>query len=248
MREVKKGETVVILDGKPPVRTYLGGMWEPQHPLHHLYSKTRQLEAKRPVAIAEAPASSSVVRPVDDPLSGRAGPVQQVEKPKPRTTPQEVPTPPAGPLPQSRAREVSDPRTFEGYIRQLASLLPVFQRYYHKKTTTGIRFVLPEGFPPPETAWVREGWIEVRGKNELSINVTSKGLEALDKGFVVALVRWCRVREWARNHRQDGARVVEMSQEEAETVLREYAKHFPSEEGKVRVEVALERMEGGHAG
>jgi type IV secretion system protein VirD4 len=95
---------------------------------------------------------------------------------------------------------------------------------------------------------VREGWIEVRGKNELSINVTSKGLEALDKGFVVALVRWCRVREWARNHGQDGARVVEMSQEEAETVLREYAKHFPSEEGKMRVEVALERMEGGHAG
>jgi type IV secretion system protein VirD4 len=150
--------------------------------------------------------------------------------------------------PQSRAREVSDPRAFEGYIRQLVSLLPVFQRYYHKKTTTGIRFVLPEGFPPPETAWVREGWIEVRGKNELSINVTSRGLEALDKGFVVALVRWCRVREWARNHGQDGARVVEMSQEEAETVLRGYAKHFPSEEGRVRVEVALERMEGGHAG
>jgi len=232
MREVKKGETVVILDGKPPVRTYLGGMWEPRHPLHHLYSKIRQVETRGPATSFS---------------EGKPHPVKV--QPRPATTAQEVVTAPqAGPLPQARAQEASDPRALEGYIRQLTSLLPVFQRYYHKKTTTGIRFVLPEGFPPPETAWVREGWIEVRGKNELSINVTSKGLEALDKGFVVALVRWCRVREWARHHGQDGARVVEMSQEEAETVLREYAKHFPSEEGKVRVEVALERMEGGHAG
>jgi len=232
MREVKKGETVVILDGKPPVRTYLGGMWEPRHPLHHLYSKTRQVETRGPATSFS---------------EGKPHPVKV--QPRPAMTTQEVVTAPqAGPLPQARAQEASDPRAFEGYIRQLASLLPVFQRYYHKKTTTGIRFVLPEGFPPPETAWVREGWIEVRGKNELSINVTSRGLEALDKGFVVALVRWCRVREWARNHGQDGARVVEMGQEEAEVVLREYAKHFPSEEGKVRVEVALERMEGGHAG
>ena len=251
MREVKKGETVVILDGKPPVRTYLGGMWEPKHPLHHLYSKTRQVAAKAPAASSSGVASSGVQRPAEGhrPVAGAAvASASQAAGPLPVTEARPLPVAEARPLPQSRAREVSDPRAFEGYIRQLVSLLPVFQRYYHKKTTTGIRFVLPEGFPPPETAWVREGWIEVRGKSELSINVTSRGLEALDKGFVVALVRWCRVREWARNHGQDGARVVEMSQEEAETVLREYAKHFPSEEGKVRVEVALERMEGGHAG
>ncbi|RIH90172.1 Type IV secretory system Conjugative DNA transfer [Meiothermus luteus] len=249
MREVKKGETVVILDGKPPVRTHLGGMWEKRHPLHGLYEKARK-SGERPATASPAvtaTVSSSEASPpaaTDDPLVGRAVPVHRTDDAlsgRPPAVHRTV-------KPQPAAIEASDPRSLEGYIRRLTSVMPVFQRYYHKKTTTGLRFVLPEGFPPPETAWVREGWVEVKGARELSVNLTSKGLEALDKGFVVALVRWCRVREWARNHGQDGARVVEMSQEEAETVLREYAKHFPSEEGKVRVEVALERMEGGHAG
>ncbi|MEW5935861.1 MAG: type IV secretory system conjugative DNA transfer family protein, partial [Bacillota bacterium] len=123
---------------------------------------------------------------------------------------------------------------------RLTSVMPVFQRYYHKKTTTGVRFVLPEGFPPPETAWVREGWIEVRGKEELSVNLTSKGLEALEKGFVAALVRWCRVREWARRQNQERQSLLYMSEEEAETVLREYAKQLPTEGGRVKVTVSLE--------
>ncbi|PZA07426.1 type IV secretory system conjugative DNA transfer family protein [Meiothermus sp. Pnk-1] len=225
MREVKKGETVVILDGKPPVRTYLGGMWERRHPLHALYEKARRLRAgqggtpaPRPEQAAEPPA----------PLP---------HAPLGETTP---PSPPVTGDP-----EASDPRSLESYIRRLASTMPVFQRYYHKKTTTGIRFVLPEGFPPPETAWVREGWVEVRGQKELSLNLTSRGLEALEKPFVAALVRWCRVREWARRQGVDGQAEVCMSGEEAETVLREYAKKLPTEEGKVRVAVRLEALGDG---
>jgi len=42
MREAKRGEAVVILDGKPPARTYLRGMWERKHPLHRLYAKARR--------------------------------------------------------------------------------------------------------------------------------------------------------------------------------------------------------------
>lgn len=120
--------------------------------------------------------------------------------------------------------------------------MPVFQRYYHKKTTTGLRFVLPEGFPPPKTAWVREGWVEVKGARELSVNLTSKGLEVLEKGFVAALVRWCRVREWARRQGLDGQAEVMMSEAEAETVLREWARRLPKEEGRVRVAVSLEAL------
>jgi type IV secretion system protein VirD4 len=154
--------------------------------------------------------------------------------------PQAVPKPQAVvETPHSVVQEPSDPRSLEDYLRRLTERMPVFQRYYHKKTTTGLRFVLPEGFPPPETAWVREGWVEVRGQKELSLNLTSKGLEAMEKGFVVALVRWCRVREWARRQGVDGE-VVWMDGETAETVLREYARRLPTEEGKVRVAVRLE--------
>ncbi|RYM39481.1 type IV secretory system conjugative DNA transfer family protein [Meiothermus sp. PNK-Is4] len=244
MREVKKGETVVILDGKPPVRTYLGGMWEKRHPLYGLYEKARKAARKEstpPVSqpetvtggaapmqdecLAVATGGQRAAFPsgkhleasplTDDPLSGRAGPVH---------------------------REASDPRSLEDYLRRLTSVMPVFQRYYHKKTTTGVRFVLPEGFPAPETAWVREGWIEVRGKEELSLNLTSRGLEVLEKGFVAALVRWCRVREWARRQGLDSQAEVYMGEEEAETVLREWARRLPKEEGRVQVRVSLEAL------
>lgn len=244
MREVKKGETVVILDGKPPVRAYLGGMWEKRHPLHGLYEKARKATAVQGNTLAvaaggrweaslerkavPAPATASPwrgaraapVHRVDDGLSGQGAhaPVHRVEY-----------------------LEASDPRSLEAYIRRLTSTLPVFQRYYHKKTTTGIRFVLPGGFPPPETAWVREGWVEVKGKEELSLNLTGRGLEALDRSLVAALVRWCRVREWARRQGMDGHEVL-MDEETAETVLREYARRLPTEEGRVRVAVSLEAL------
>lgn len=221
MREVKKGETVVILDGKPPVRSLLGGMWEKQHPLHGLYEKARK-SGERPSTPSPA-----------------AAPTRPVSK-SPSSSEASLPEPAATVKPQPAAIEASDPRSLEAYIRRLTSVMPVFQRYYHKKTTTGVRFVLPEGFPPPETAWVREGWIEVRGKEELSVNLTSKGLEALEKGFVAALVRWCRVREWARRQNQERQSLLYMSEEEAETVLREYAKQLPTEGGRVKVTVSLE--------
>jgi type IV secretion system protein VirD4 len=238
MREVKKGETVVILDGKPPVRTYLGGMWEKRHPLHALYDKAR----KTPRA-EEAPKEKESVPGVH----GAAVPEGIVPVGvQPQAVPKEI-VPTAVPKPQAvgvRVQEPSDPRSLEDYLRRLTEMRPVFQRYYHKKTTTGLRFVLPEGFPPPETTWVREGWIEVRGQKELSLNLTSKGLEAMNKGFVIALVRWCRVREWARRQGVD-AEVVWMDGETAETVLREYAKRLPTEEGKVRVAVRLEALGDG---
>lgn len=228
MREVKKGETVVILDGKPPVRTYLGGMWEKKHPLHGLYEKARK-SGERPSTPSPAAAPT---RPVSKSPAAVTVTVSSSEA--------SLPEPAATVNPQPAAIEASDPRSLEDYLRRLTSVMPVFQRYYHKKTTTGVRFVLPEGFPPPETAWVREGWIEVRGKEELSVNLTSKGLEALEKGFVAALVRWCRVREWARRQNQERQSLLYMSEEEAETVLREYAKQLPTEGGRVKVTVSLE--------
>ncbi|GIW28983.1 MAG: hypothetical protein KatS3mg070_2346 [Meiothermus sp.] len=231
MREVKKGETVVILDGKPPVRTYLGGMWEKKHPLHGLYEKARKAVPTRtvPTQTSRVPAPYTEPQPRPAPFSGEAAPTRS--RPEPEVT---------EPLPE--AQEASDPRSLEAYIRRLTSVMPVFQRYYHKKTTTGLRFVLPEGFPPPETAWVREGWLEVKGKEALSLNLTSKGLEALEKPFVAALVRWCRVREWARRQGVDGQAEVFMNPEEAETVIREFARRLPTEEGRVRVAVSLEAL------
>jgi len=229
MREVRKGETVVILDGKPPVRTYLGGMWEKRHPLHGLYEKARKAATPtQTVGRSEQAARKENTPPVSQPetVAGSAAPMQD----------DRLAVATVGPV----HREASDPRSLEGYIRRLTSTLPVFQRYYHKKTTTGIRFVLPAGFPPPETAWVREGWIEVRGKEELSVNLTSKGLETLEKTFVAALVRWCRVREWARRQNQERQSLLYMSEEEAETVLREYARRLPTEGGRVKVTVSLE--------
>ncbi|ADD27297.1 type IV secretory system conjugative DNA transfer family protein [Meiothermus ruber] len=230
MREVKKGETVVILDGKPPVRTYLGGMWEKKHPLHGLYEKARKAV---PAVRAGAARDRAYAEPQPRPASSSV----EERQPEPERQPVEL-----QPEERSLVQEASDPRSLEAYIRRLASTLPVFQRYYHKKTTTGIRFVLPAGFPPPETAWVREGWIEVRGKEELSVNLTSKGLETLEKTFVAALVRWCRVREWARRQNQERQSLLYMSEEEAETVLREYAKQLPTEGGRVRVEISLEAL------
>lgn len=230
MREVKKGETVVILDGKPPVRTYLGGMWEKKHPLHGLYEKARKAV---PAVRAGAARDRAYAEPQPRPASSSV----EERQPEPERQPVEL-----QPEERSLVQEASDPRSLEAYIRRLASTLPVFQRYYHKKTTTGLRFVLPEGFPPPETAWVREGWIEVRGREELSVNLTSAGLEALEKNFVAALVRWCRVREWARRQNKERESVLQMSEEEAETVLREFARRLPREGGRVRVEVSLEAL------
>lgn len=230
MREVKKGETVVILDGKPPVRTYLGGMWEKKHPLHGLYEKARKAV---PAVRAGAARDRAYAEPQPRPASSSV----EERQPEPERQPVAL-----QPEERSLVQEASDPRSLEAYIRRLASTLPVFQRYYHKKTTTGLRFVLPEGFPPPETAWVREGWIEVRGKEELSVHLTSAGLEALEKNFVAALVRWCRVREWARRQNKERESVLQMSEEEAETVLREFARRLPREGGQVRVEVSLEAL------
>lgn len=241
MREVKKGETVVILDGKPPVRTYLGGMWEKRHALHGLYEKARKAipTAQVPNTQRTVPNRAPAYEPQPQPSSsGEAAPTRGRHEPEKQV----AESSPVRPTKASEAQEASDPRSLEVYIRRLTSTLPVFQRYYHKKTTTGLRFVLPEGFPPPETAWIREGWIEVRGREELSVNLTSKGLEVMEKPFVAALVRWCRVREWARRQGVDGQAEVFMNPEEAETVLREFAKHLPTQDGKVRVQVTLEAL------
>ena len=241
MREAGRGETVVILDGKPPVRTYLGGMWEKRHPLHGLYEKARK-SGERPVTATVSSSEASPPAAADDPLSGRAVPLHRADDPLSGQSAAAPVHQAATAKPQPAAIEASDPRSLEDYLRRLTSTLPVFQRYYHKKTTTGVRFVLPEKFPPPETAWVREGWVEVKGARELSVNLTSKGLEVLEKGFVAALVRWSRVREWARRQGLDGQAEVYMGEEEAETVLREFAKRLPRVEGRVRVAVSLEAL------
>lgn len=262
MRDAKKGETVVILDGKPPVRTYLGGMWEKRHPLHGLNEKIRKSGGNSSRAVAtslpkpkgrspietdhtRAPMSTGLVKP---PLG--EGPIR-LDEGSPSVVCPERDRPSEEPPPvtcaegnRSESCEASDPRSLEDYLRRLTSLLPPFQRFYHKKTTTGLRFVLPEGFPPPQTAWVREGWVEVKGRKDLSVNVTSQGLQVLERPFVAALVRWCRVREWARRQGVDGPEVW-MDEETAETVLREFSKQLPREEGRIRVTVSLEALGDG---
>lgn len=219
MREAKKGDCVVLLDGKPPVRTYLGGMWEKSHPLHSLYLAVR----KTPLPPSPLPVPGS----------------QAKAKPAPSPFPEPVGN--GNALPKRDEPSKDDPRSFEDYLRRLVALRPPFQRYYHKKTTTGLRFILPQGFPPPETGWLKAGWIEVRGKEDLFLHVTKDGLDVLDRGFLEALVRWCRVREWARREGKDGP-VVHMDEETASVVLRDFAKKLPREDGKVRVEVSLEAL------
>ncbi len=245
MRETKRGEAVIFLDGKPPVRTYLGGLWEPRHPLHHLYTKIRGKAGNTPAPLAVTKAGLTGVTDVSVPSPSFEDTIESDQAVVYREPEVSLTTDAASPQPEVAPRAVSKPSSLENYIRRLASTMPAFQRYYHKKTTTGVRFVLPSGFPRPETAWVRQGWVEMRGKDEISVNLTSKGLEALDRNLAVALVRWCRVREWARPHGQEREPVVYMTEEEAETVLREFSKSLPREEGRVRVGVLLEVLGDG---
>lgn len=129
------------------------------------------------------------------------------------------------------------------YIHELTGLNPTFQRYYYKKTTSQIRFVLPPGFRSPNATWVTQQWLTITKVRELSILIlTAKGLKVLDTAFTTALIRWCRVREWMRIRKMPDAPMVLIDKDQAQTVLQGFEKTLPLDGDKVRVEVTLDAL------
>lgn len=228
MREQRKGTGVILLDGKPPVQTYFPILPDQSHPLYPLYRRIRQVN---PVSASSPDVAFQPVSPSDVPSPD----------PEP-VTPAPVFSPATPPAVMPPVQESADPRKLAAYIHELTRLFPVFKRYYHKKTTTQIRFNLPPGYQPPPTAWLKEEWITISGSRQASITLTSKGLEVLDTAFTAALIRWCRVREWMQHQNMPNAHTVLMDRDQAKTVLSGFEKHFTPKGEQVLVEVSLDAL------
>ncbi|ULR39736.1 type IV secretory system conjugative DNA transfer family protein [Thermus sp. NEB1569] len=196
MRVASKGEAVVLLEGVPPVRVHLFGMWRKDHLLHRLWSKARTRE---PLS-AGIPLTREKPR-VSPPSSQAAHPIQ-------------IPTPWA-----------ENPASVESlvlYLEALTQHMPTFKRYYKGRETTRLDIMLPEGFPLPEPAWAQRGWCHV-GEAPLRLELTKEGLEALEKearASYRALIRWCRVVErWYKEHKELPPEEIVLPIEKAREVL-----------------------------
>lgn len=171
MRTAEKGEAVVFLEGVPPVRVNLFGMWRKEHLLHALWEKARRKE----------PALLGI------PLS--------------RKRPHVAPPASVARTPEEKApwgRDPSRPQSLALYLEALTRRVPRFKRYYDKEVPfKRLEIELPEDFPLPEAPWAQMGWVEVlTGPNRVSL--TQKGAEVLkeaDLDGYYALLKWCRVLE-----------------------------------------------------
>ncbi len=193
MRTAEKGEAVVLLEGVPPVRMRLYGMWRKEHLLHGLWEKARKAEAK----------------------------VQGIPLPKAR--PKVEPPASQGPSRTPWAEDPSRAASLLLYLEALTARLPRFKRYYVKSETNRLDMDLPEGFPLPEPAWAKRGWCQVEGEPpRLSLTKGGlEALEKEERGGYHALIRWCRVVErWHKDHRGEPVpEAFSLPREEAERVL-----------------------------
>ncbi|MGC8903870.1 type IV secretory system conjugative DNA transfer family protein [Thermus sp.] len=195
MRVAAKGEAVVLLEGMPPARIPLFGMWRKDHLLHRLWEKAR----------GAAPGERGFPLP-----RGRG----QVALPASATPEVEAPW----------KEDPSRPESLLAYLEALTRTVPRFKRHYQGSETLRLDLYLPEDFPTPEPAWAKLGWCEVEGE-PLRLSLTRKGLEAIreaDRAGYWALVRWCRVVEWWKKaHREEPVpEVLALPKEEAEQVLK----------------------------
>jgi type IV secretion system protein VirD4 len=194
MRTSRKGEAVVLLEGTPPARIELFGMWRTEHLLHGLWAKARKAEPPQ----AGAPVPREQVRVV------------------PPSSSQGVGAPDTAPW----ATDPSRPEALLLYLEALTRRTPRFKRYYAGTQTTRLDFYLPPDFPLPEPAWAKLGWCEMEGER---LSLTQKGLQAMeeaDREGARALVRWCRVLErWYKAHGEPPPEVVAFPREEGERVL-----------------------------
>lgn len=195
MRTAPKGEAVVLLEGAPPARINLFGMWRKEHLLHRLWKKAREAR----------------VEEAGFPLPRTRGPVSLPASASPEGE--------AAPW----SRDPSRPESLLLYLEALTRRVPEFKRYYRGSETLRLDFRLPEGFPTPEPAWVKLGWCEVEGE-PVRLSLTQKALEAIqgaDREGYRALVRWCRVVErWKKEHREEPVpEVLAFPREEGERVL-----------------------------
>ncbi|WP_240307647.1 type IV secretory system conjugative DNA transfer family protein [Thermus caldifontis] len=196
MRVAAKGEAVVLLEGVPPVRVTLFGMWRKEHLLHRLWSKARTQELRS----AGIPLSRQRLQ-VSPPSS-------QAAHPSPMSTPW--------------AEEPSTVESLVLYLEALTRLLPRFKRYYRGRETTLLEIYLPEGFPLPEPAWAKRGWCHV-SENPARLELTKRGLETLEqeaRASYRALIRWCRVLErWHKENEGPPPEVIQLPKEKGEDVL-----------------------------
>ncbi|MEN2981421.1 MAG: type IV secretory system conjugative DNA transfer family protein [Thermus sp.] len=194
MRMAEKGEAVVLLEGVPPVRIHLFGMWRQDHLLHALWKKARGKE----------PTLQGIGLPREKP---------KVVPPSSQAGGEEVPV---------WARNPSLPESLVLYLESLTERLPRFKRYYHHSETTRLDFWLPDGFPLPEPAWAKRGWCEVDG-HPPRLSLTKDGLEAVrqvEPGAYYALIRWCRVLErWYKEHPGPPPEDYSLPRQEAERIL-----------------------------
>ena len=194
MRVASKGEAVVLLEGVPPVRVHLFGMWRRDHLLHRLWSRAR----------AREPLSAGIPLRRERP---------QVSPPSSQATVQT-----SAPWAENPASVES----LVLYLEALTQRLPAFKRHYKGRETHRLDIRLPEDFPLPEPAWAKRGWCHV-SETPLTLELTQAGLQAMEreaKASYRALIRWCRVVErWYKEHKEPPPEEIVFPRDKAKEVL-----------------------------
>ncbi len=196
MRTAPKGEAVVLLEGMPPARMTLFGMWRKDHLLHRLWKKAREARA------GEA----------GFPLPRERGPVSLPASASPE----------GEPAPWSR--DPSRPESLLLYLEALTRWVPEFKRHYQARRPFAWTSASPRASPPPSPPG--SSWGGARWRGSRAPLPHPQGLEAIqgaDRAGYWALVRWCRVVEWWKKvHREEPVpEVLTLPKEEAERVLME---------------------------